>query len=310
MTKLYNIAHSLVKFTNKSLVKNVIIIFLCIVFILVLLFWPFEYYTTAERDSKALFQVGVHYVYEQDDMTQIFDQVSRINELGFKVIRINMHCNELLLPYDDVINQKLDVLYFATDFYGLDVALVIQNDAIIEKIDYYLNRWGSHLRYIQILNEPEFSTGLSISSMFSDDEIISKFNRVYDLVKSHNLPAKLYTNFAIGYFMRSNVPLEISKKLDFVGLDIFMDSFLTLSPHFIQNLQQLTGKDVMITEFGMSTSDAEAQTTFLLKGLNLFKNMGLTGCWLVYWNSQNDHYGIRDSSSEIALGDWIAENAN
>jgi len=110
--------------------------------------------------------------------------------------------------------------------------------------------------------------------------------------------------------MRSNVPIELSKKLDFVGLDIFMDSFLALSPHFIQNLQKITGKDVIITEFGMSTGIDETQTDFIIKGLNLFKSMGLKGCWLVYWNSQFDKYGIRDRPTEKAVGDWIAQNAN
>lgn len=89
-----------------------------------------------------------------------------------------------------------------------------------------------------------------------------------------------------------------------------MDSFLVLSPHFIQNLQQITHKDVVITEFGMSTSNSQAQSDFLIKGLNLFKNMDLKGCWLVYWNSAFDNYGIRGRPAEQAVGDWIAKNAN
>lgn len=104
--------------------------------------------------------------------------------------------------------------------------------------------------------------------------------------------------------------MEVSKNLDFVGFDIFMDSFLVLSPHFLQNLQQLTHKDVIITEFGKSTNDDTAQGSFIIQGLNLFKSMGLKGCWLVYWNSQNDNYGIRDRPAEQAVGDWIAKNAN
>ena len=81
-------------------------------------------------------------------------------------------------------------------------------------------------------------------------------------VESHHLSVQLYTNFGIGYILRSNLPVEFSKKLDFVGLDVYMDSFLVLSPHFIQNLQTLTHKDVVITEFGMSTSDSTAQTSY------------------------------------------------
>jgi hypothetical protein len=208
------------------------------------------------------------------------------------------------------MNQKTDVLFSATDNFGLAVALVIQNDETPEKANYYLDRWGSHLKYIQVMNEPELSSSWDIGALFTDDEIVSKFNMMYSTVVSHNLPVQLYTNFGIGYIIRSNVPMELSKKLDFVGLDIFMDSFLVLSPHFIQNLKQITNKDVVITEFGMSTSDSLAQSNYIIKGLDLFKSMGLKGCWLVYWNSEFDNYGIRGRAAETAVGDWIAKNAN
>jgi hypothetical protein len=88
-----------------------------------------------------------------------------------------------------------------------------------------------------------------------------------------------------------------------------MDSFLVLSPHFVQNLQGITHKDVVITEFGMSTSNSLDQSNYIIKGLNLFKSMGLKGCWIVYWNSANDNYGIRGTTTEKAVGDWIAQNA-
>jgi hypothetical protein len=133
---------------------------------------------------------------------------------------------------------------------------------------------------------------------------------MYNTVEAHHLSAEYYTNFGIGYILRSNVPMELSPKLDFVGLDIFMDAFLVLSPHFIQNLHKITDKDVVITEFGMSTSNHQAQANFIVKGLDLFKNMGLKGCWLVYWNSAEDSYGIRDTQTETAVGEWIAQNIN
>jgi hypothetical protein len=88
-----------------------------------------------------------------------------------------------------------------------------------------------------------------------------------------------------------------------------MDSFLVLSPHFVQNLQGITHKDVVITEFGMSTSNSLDQSNYIIKGLNLFKSMGLKGCWIVYWNSEFDNYGIRGTATEEAVGDWIAQNA-
>jgi hypothetical protein len=252
--------------------------------------------------------VGLHYVYEQDKLDQIYGQVTKIHDLGFKALRITLECNPL--DQNDTQNQRTDMFFSATDHFGLAVALVIPNDDTTDKVNYYLDRWGSHLTYIQVMNEPESSSSSGIGALFTDDEIISKFDNIYSVIESHHLSANLYTNFGIGYVLRSNLPIQLSKNLDFVGFDIFMDSFLVLSPHFVKNLQQVTHKDVVITEFGTSTSDSTAQTNFIIQGLNLFRSMGLKGCWLVYWNSQNDNYGIRDRPAEQAIGDWIAKNAN
>jgi hypothetical protein len=302
------IAHGAVNFTNKSLIKNLIVITFCILFIFVQIFYPYQYYASAQRNASSTFQVGIHYVYEQDDLDQIYGEVTQIHDLGFKAIRITLECNPLL--DNDTQNLKLDTLFSATDNFGLSVALVIPNLSSQDKVDYYLDRWGSHLKYIQVMNEPETSAQWAVGSLFSDDEILTNFDAMYSIVAAHHLSAQLYTNFGIGYMLRTNVPVELSKKLDFVGLDVFMDSFLVLSPHFIKNLQQITNRDVVITEFGMSTSDSQAQSDFIIKGLNLFKSMGLPGCWLVYWNSAFDNYGIRGRTAQQAVGDWIAENAN
>jgi hypothetical protein len=303
-----SLVQGFVWFTNKSLVKNLLVITLCIMFLLVQIFFPYNYYASASRNPSSSFQVGIHYVYEQDNLDQIYGQVARIHDLGFKAIRISLECNPEY--YNDTMNDKTDKFFSATDNYALAVALVIQNDETAEKVNYYLDRWGSHLKYVQVMNEPESASSWDVGALFTDDEIISKFNLMYSTVESHRLPAQLYTNFGIGYILRSNVPIEASKKLDFVGFDVFMDSFLVLSPNFIQNLHKITNRDVVITEFGMSTSNDAAQSNFLIKGLNLFKSMGLKGCWLVYWNSAYDNYGIRDRLAEKAVGDWIAKNAN
>jgi hypothetical protein len=307
MSKLAStIARGLVGFTNKSVIKNLIVITLCILFLFVQVFYPYQYYESAGKNAGAPFQVGIHYVYEQDNITEIYGQVTQIHNLGFRAIRITLNCNPDI--DNDTQNLKLDVLFSATNNYGLKVALVIPNLEDPAKVDYYLARWGGNLSYIQVMNEPELSSTWSVGSIFTDDEIITNFNNMYQIVESHHLSAQLYTNFGIGYVLRSNVPIELSKKLDFVGFDIFMDSFLVLSPHFIQNMQQITGKPVVITEFGMSTSDSQAQSDFIIKGLNLFQSMGLPGCWLVYWNSAFDNYGIRGRTAEQAVGDWIAKN--
>jgi hypothetical protein len=297
----------LVGFTNKSLVKNLIIITLCATFIFIQIFYPYNFYTSVAKNSNSNFQVGIHYVYEQDNLSQIYGEVTKIHNLDFKVIRITLECNPQV--DNDLQNQKTDMFFSATNQYGLAVALVIQNDDTAQKINYYLDRWGNNLKYVQIMNEPETSSSWSVGAMFTDDEIISHFNSVSSTVESHHLSVQLYTNFGIGYILRSNLPVEFGKKLDFVGLDVYMDSFLVLSPHLIQNLQILTHKDVIITEFGMSTSDSTAQTRYIINGLNLFRSMSLRGCWLVYWNSEFDNYGIRGTLTEKAVGDWIAQNA-
>jgi hypothetical protein len=308
MSKLAaELVRGVIGFVNKSLIKNLIIITLSILLVFVQLFFPFQYYSSAQRNGTLSFQVGVHYVYEQDDLGQIYGQVARISNLGFKAMRITLECNPD--EYNDLQNQKTSALLSATDNYGIAVALVIKNLDLVEKVDYYLNRWGSHLKYIQVMNEPESSSTWSVGAIFTDDEIISNFNRLYSAVTAHNLDVQLYTNFGIGYMIRSNVPIELSQKLDFVGFDVFMDSFLVLSPHFIQNLNKITGKDVVITEFGMSTNDDRAQSDYLIRGLNLYRSMGLKGCWLVYWNSESDNYGIRGRQAESAVGEWIARNA-
>jgi hypothetical protein len=304
------VIQGLIRFTNKSMVKNLIVISLCVVFFFVQVFFPYYYYSSGSRTQNSSFQVGVHYVYEQDQPDQIYGQVSEIKNLGIKVIRITLECNPTEpIGSSDITNLKTDKLYAATDSLNVDVALVIKNGADVNKINYYLDRWGSHIEYIQVMNEPELSASWDVGALFTDDEIVTNFQIIYSTVESHHLPAKLYTNFGIGYILRSNVPIELSKKLDFVGLDVYMDSFLVLSPHFIENLHGITNKDVVITEFGMSTSNSLAQSNFIIKGLNLFKSMGIKGCWIAYWNSEQDYYGIRGRPAEQAIGEWIAQNA-
>lgn len=88
-----------------------------------------------------------------------------------------------------------------------------------------------------------------------------------------------------------------------------MDSFLTISPDMIQLLHKITNKDVVISEFGMSTNNDATQSDYIIKGLTLFKNMGLKGCWIVYWNGADNDYGIRGRLAEQKIGEWIAKNS-
>src|SRR5208337_1597447 len=302
-----NLVQGLTRFTNKSLIKNLIVITLCVMFFFIQLFYPYDYYMSAHSDPNSSFQVGIHYVYEQDNLTDIYGQVTQIYDLGFKVIRINFECDPQYPT--DPLNQKTDMFFEATSHYGLAVALVIPNDESTDDINFYIDHWGGNLTYIQIMNEPETSSSWDVGALFTDDEILSTFNNILATVESHHLSAELYTNFGIGYVLRTNIPVEFSQKLNFVGLDVYMNSFLVLSPLFIQNLHEITHKNVVITEFGMSTTDSAAQTNYIISGLNLIKSMGLKGCWIVYWNSEDDNYGIRGTPTEKAVGDWIAQNA-
>jgi len=292
---------------NNNIVRTLIIIGLCLVLALVQIFFPYIYFSSSSRSANPKFEVGVTYVYEQDTTGQIYDQVARIHELGIRIIRVDMVSDSTGLA--DYLNVMTDTFFAAAQHFGMNVALIIQNHEDINEIRYYLNRWGKYLSYIQILNEPESSSSWDVGALFTDDEVISKFEQVYSLVEQYYLPAQLYTNFGAGFVLRSNLPIQLSGKLNFVGLDVYMESFLVLSPNLVQLLHKITNKDVIITEFGMSTSDDKAQSDYIIKGLNLFKSMGLKGCWIVYWNSADDNYGIRGRLAEKTVGDWIAQNA-
>jgi hypothetical protein len=291
--------------TGNRLIWTLIIIGLCIILVFVQIFFPYAYY--ASKPSHTLFQVGVSYVYEQDSPGQIYTEVSRINALGFSVIRVNLVVDSAVPT--SYLNTLSDVFFSAVRQLNIKVALIINNHPNIADINYYLGKYGDSLSYIQILNEPDVATSWDVGALFTDDEAISNFNQVYATVEQHNLPVLYYTNFGPAFLVRTNLPLEFSKKLDFVGFDVFMDSFLTISPPMIQLLHKITNKDIIITEYGMSSSDEQAQSDYLIRGLNLFRNMGLKGCWIVYWNSVDNSYGIRGRLAEQTVGEWIAQNS-
>jgi hypothetical protein len=298
---------TLTTIVNNNIVRTLTIISLCIGLVLVQIFFPCFYFSYSSRSTSSPFEVGVTYVYERDNVGQIYNEVSRIHDLNISIIRVNMVCDQTEL--NDYLNSMTDVFFAATQRLNMHVALIIQNNEDTNEIQYYLNRWGKYLSYIQILNEPESASSWDIGALFTDDEAISKFEHVCSVVEQYQLPVQLYTNFGAGFVVRSNLPIQFSEKLDFVGFDVFMESFLVLSPNFVQLLHKITNKDIVITEFGMSTSDDTAQSDYIIRGLNLFKNMGLRGCWIVYWNSADNYYGIRGRFAEKTVGEWIAQNA-
>jgi hypothetical protein len=291
---------------TRSVVRGLVVSGLCILLAVFQVFYPYSYYSSGGTPSSSGFAVGVHYVYESDAIGQIYGEVARIHQVGFKVIRVNIHCD--LANKNAYANNQTDEFFSAAQAFDVPVALVILNHESVERVRYYLGRWGRNLSYIQIMNEPELSQSWDLGTLFTDDEIITQFEEYYSVVESFQLPVKLYTNFEAGFLLRTNVPIILSKKLDFVGYDVYMQSFLTLSPNFVDLLKQVTGKEVIITELGMSTSDDAAQSSFLIDGLNLFRGMGLKACWLTYWNTVEHGYGFRGRLAEQRVGEWIAQN--
>lgn len=291
---------------GKSVTKTLIISSLCIALILLQVFFPYLYYSSDSRNSNSTFNVGITYVYEEDNVSQIYGEVSQIHSLGFQTIRVDLVCDPSY-PQDNS-NLQTDAFFSAAQTFNMSVAVIINNQASTGAIQYYLSNWGKYLSYIQILNEPELSASWAPGALFTDDEIIDNFQQDYAVVQSFHLSAQLYTNFEVGFLLRPNVPIELGKDLNFVGLDVYMESFLVLSPDLIQILHQTTNKPVVITEFGMDTTNDTAQANYLIQGLNLFKSMGLKGCWIAYWNDNEGSYGIQGRLAEQMVGEWIAEN--
>jgi hypothetical protein len=291
---------------GNRIVRTLFIIGLCVLMGASQLFLPYFYFSSTNRQNSP-FQVGVTYAYEYDKIGQIYTEVVQIQSLGFKVIRANLVCNPS--NPSDLSNSQTEEFIMATQQVHISVALIINQHNTVDAVSYYLNRWGSHISYIQVLNEPELSSSWAAGALYTDDELFTKFQQFYTVVAPYHSTAKLYTNFETGFLLRPNIPVELSKNLDFVGYDVFMDSFLTLSPRMIQFLGKITDKPVVISEFGMSTSDDKTQADFIIKGLNLFKSMGLSSCWIAYWNNVDNLYGIRDRLAEQKVGEWIAQNS-
>ncbi len=306
LTSIFRKRH-LATLANNRIAWTLTITSLTVLLVFAQIFFPYVYHSFSSGNHNSNFEIGVTYVYERDDLGQIYGEVARIKEIGFNVIRANLVCDSN--NPSAYSNTLTNVFFSAVRALDLKVALIINNHDSVENINYYLENWGQDLAYVQILNEPDVASSWEMGALFTDDEAGSKFEQVFNSVEQHQLSAEYYTNFGPAFVVRTNLPIEFSEKLDFIGFDVFMDSFLTLSPRMIQLLQKITDKEVVISEFGRSTSDDQVQSDYIIKGLTLFKNMGLRGCWIVYWNSADNIYGIRDRLAEQKIGEWIAQNS-
>jgi hypothetical protein len=306
--KLGFIKQSITKIMDNKMTRSLFIMGLCVVLGVTQIFLPYYVHASSSpTNTNSPFQVGVSYAYEYDRIGQIYNEVSNIQSLGFEVIRVNLVCDSS--DPSHISNSLTDEFIMAAQRFNLSVALILNQRDKVEEVSYYLDRWGDRVSYIQILNEPELSPSWAAGALYTDDELFTKFQQFYNVVEPYRSSAKLYTNFETGILLRPNVPVQLSKQLDFVGYDVFMESFLTLSPRMIQFLQKITDKEVVISEFGMSTSNDVEQADYIIKGLNLFKSMGLKGCWIAYWNSVENDYGIRGRLAEERVGEWIAQNS-
>jgi hypothetical protein len=306
--KLGFVKQSIIKVMDNKMTRSLFIMGLCVVLGVTQIFLPYYVHASASaNNANTPFQVGVSYAYEYDRIGQIYNEVSDIHSLGFEVVRVNLVCDSS--DPSHISNSLTDEFIMAAQQFNLSVALILNQRDKVEEVSYYLEHWGNHISYIQILNEPELSPSWAAGALYTDDELFTKFHQFYTVVEPYHSSAKFYTNFEAGILLRPNVPVQLSKQLDFVGYDVFMESFLTLSPRMIQFLQKITNKEVVISEFGMSTSNDAAQADYIIKGLNLFKSMGLSGCWIAYWNSVENDYGIRGRLAEERVGEWIAQNA-
>ena len=204
------VTKGLPKILKSTLFKTLALIVLCLALIAVQLFFPFLYYSSPSRNLNSDFKVGVTYNYEQDDIGQIYGQVSRIHADGFKIIRVNLQA-DLTDPFS-YLNNETDTFFAATHQFNISVAVVIPNNESNDQIQYYLSRWGKDLSYIQILNEPESSSSWAIGALYTDDEITSKFEQVYALAEPYHSNAQFYTNFGPGSIIRANIPIDLSRQ--------------------------------------------------------------------------------------------------
>ena len=138
-------------------------------------FFPYLYFSSSSGNPNSTFEVGISYVYERDSIGQIYDEVSRIKELGFSVIRVNMICDSL--NPSAYSNTLTDVFFSAIQQLNIKVALKINNHDSVDNINYYLGKWGKNLAYVQILNEPDVASSWEMGALFTDDEAGSKLQR-------------------------------------------------------------------------------------------------------------------------------------
>lgn len=284
--------------------------FLCFLFsfllVLLILFYPFIHFRYVVFSNSRKVIVGVSYDYNIEPRGYILDNLKRLHELGVRVLRVPLVCDAYNLNSD--ANNKTETFYSLVEYYGFNVSVVVDVWVDNSTLKFYLERWGKYLSYIQILNEPELRKSWAEGAYFLDDEIFHEFFRIKNITDSFNLNVKYYTNFSPAVVLRSNVLVVLSRYLDFVGFDVYMDFFYYLTPNFIEYVRKLCGgKEVIISEFGCCDVDDVKQADYIINCLDLFSSMGLSQAWIFHYNAVP--YCIRGRLAESRVAEWIGRQS-
>lgn len=286
----------------EKFVKKFVILVSIIPLFFVQLFLPYYLNLAFTKNNKLI--VGVHFDYQWYGTYDITQNINTIKLTGIKVIRTYLWFDLV----NDGANNKTEWFYLTLKTFNISVSLIIMHDIDTAKITEYFKRYGTYIKYVQILNEPELLQGWSQGALLLDDEIKSNFERIYNIVKNYNVI--IYTNYSPAFLLRPSIPKLLCKYTNFTGLDIYMDSIVMMTPYVYKTLHKLVNQEIIITEFGIMTYDNTAKTSFIINGLNLYKNMNIKQVWLVYWNNDNEHqaYNVNNNLTVPALKEWITQN--
>lgn len=258
------------------------------------------YYLTFVRPRDPQMSLGVHYYFDDIPL-----DLQLINETGFRTVKIDFNWDGV---ENSLSTNQTQQFYNLTAYYGLKTALIVLPQSF-HLLNDYLRKWGSHIQYVQALNEPELMKGWGEGALLLDGEIEVVAAPIVNETRSQNLNISLYVNFSPAFLLRPTIVTLYDKMgIDFVGLDVYMESGLQLTPFFYSLLQDLSNRKAIVSEFGISTFDENKKANFIIEGLDFFKKYGIDECWLVYWNGVG--YGIRGTISQASIKEWVQSNVS
>ena len=287
-----------------NILKACLSICLIVSLILFQLFFPYFAYSLTSNSNNAL-TVGIYYSFLSEESGEIFDSLSRMKNMGIKVVKIWCEID----PYNpsSEVNNKTIEFFNNINYFGcFEIALIVYN-VPVEKVSYFLQNYGKYVKYIQLLNEPEAMKSWAEGAFLMDEELMKVFLTYKNITDTYCPNAIYYTNFSPGFILRPNLAIEFSKYLNFVGFDPYTEAVHYLTPRYIEFLHSLTGKEVIISEFGASNVDEHRQADLIISYLNLFKKMGISQAWIWSWN--DPIMGIKGKLAEQKVAEWIASNS-